>query len=194
MEILGQRRWRLKCNSCDGIYRSMDVHFTGECDNRCSFCIDAQNRSPKRSPPNVAEIVATIVSQQEKFDDVLFLGGEPCLYLSELIECVSQIKRETKLRVYVTTSVPYRCYQERDRFLELIEIIDGLNISAQHYDERIGDAIRGTTSKYDRQKFYAELPDEAKKKIRVTVNLVYPYFSEKEEILKLLHHYAIHRN
>ena len=34
-----------------------------------------------------------------------------------------------------------------------------------------------------------EQTEELKKKIRVTVNLVYPYFSEKEEILKLLHHY-----
>lgn len=29
-----------KRNCCDGIYNSIDVHFTKACDNNCGFCID----------------------------------------------------------------------------------------------------------------------------------------------------------
>jgi hypothetical protein len=33
---------KMHCNSCDGIYRSFDVHFTSACDNNCAHCIDKQ--------------------------------------------------------------------------------------------------------------------------------------------------------
>lgn len=29
-----------KCNSCDGIYESLDIRFTKACDNNCSFYIE----------------------------------------------------------------------------------------------------------------------------------------------------------
>ena len=177
------------CNSCDGIYSSMDVHFTSTCDNKCPFCIDSKNRSNQPCIPNVEGITQTIIEHSNEFTDVLFLGGEPCLYLKELFDCVTEIKRKTNLKVYVTTSVPYICFAEKELFYKLIETIDGLNISAQHYDEKIGDEIRQTKSAYDRQAFYSQMPSHIKKKIRVTINLVKPYFSTKDEILKLLHHY-----
>lgn len=31
---------KLKCNCCDGIYNSFDVHFTSACDNKCAHCVD----------------------------------------------------------------------------------------------------------------------------------------------------------
>ena len=176
-----------KCNSCDGLHNSMDIHFTSHCDNKCPFCIDSTNRCTKRCVPDVDGILKTLKEQQSKFDDVLFLGGEPCLYLQELLYCVKQIKSQTSLKVYVTTSVPYVCYTKKETFFEIIKLIDALNISAQHYNETLGDEIRKSHSKYDRQKFYASLP--YKDKIRITVNLVKPYFESKQEIINCLHHY-----
>lgn len=176
-----------KCNSCDGLYNSLDIHFTSHCDNKCPFCIDSNNRCTQKCIPDVKQIVTTVVEQQSKFDDVLFLGGEPCLYLEQLLDCTSQIKAQTNLKVYVTTSVPYVCYFKKELFFELIKTIDGLNISAQHYNEGIGDEIRKTHSMYNRQKFYSSLP--FKDKIRITVNLVKPYFDSKQEIINCLHHY-----
>ena len=177
------------CNTCDGIYNSMDVHFTSNCDNNCPFCIDFKNRSKQKCVPNVDGIVQTIVTHKDEFKDVLFLGGEPCLYLKELLDCVTTVKQKTDLKVFVTTSVPPICFKKKELFYRLIETIDGLNISAQHYDEKVGDKIRQTKSAYDRQTFYSELPPHIRKKIRVTINLVKPYFNSKKEILRLLHHY-----
>lgn len=174
-------------NCCDGIYNSFDVHFTSVCDNKCAHCIDTKYDGLGIKKPNVDAIVNTIVMNQDGYDDVLFLGGEPCLYLKELLSCINQIKTRTNLKVYVTTSVPYTCISQYDLFISLLEIVDGINLSVQHYNEETADLIRKTKSKYDRQEFYSALP--YKEKIRINLNIVKPFLYTKEEISKCLYHY-----
>lgn len=178
---------RRKCNCCDGIYNSFDVHFTSACDNKCSHCVDKCYEGLNINKPDVEAIVKTIVDNADGLNDVLFLGGEPCLYLEELIDCVERIKAQTDLKLYVTTSVPKICYDKRNRFEYLLSILDGLNISAQHYREDIADEIRKTKSQYDRQSFYNSLP--YKNKIRINLNIVKPYLYTKEDLTNCLQHY-----
>lgn len=178
---------KMHCNSCDGIYRSFDVHFTSACDNKCAHCIDKQYEGSHICKPDVNAIVETIVKNQEGMEDVLFLGGEPCLYLKELYACVRELKERTNLKLYITTSVPKTCYDNYELFCEIIKKVDGINLSVQHYDETIADFIRGTSSQYDRQRFYAGLP--YKSKIRININLVNPYLSTQEDITQCLKHY-----
>lgn len=166
-----------KCNSCDGLYNSYDVHFTSRCDNKCAHCI-ARHDKGINDRPNVDKIVDTILENKDGLNDVLFLGGEPCLYLEELIDCVEKLKKQTTLKLYVTTSVPKICYDNRKRFEYLISILDGLNISAQHYREDVADEIRKTKSQYNRQKFYSSLP--FKSKIRINLNMVKPYLCTRK--------------
>lgn len=177
----------LKCNCCDGVYNSFDVHFTSVCDNKCSHCIDKCFNGTGIVKPNIEAIVKTIVDNKEGLDDVLFLGGEPCLYLDELIDCVEQLKEKTNLKLFVTTSVPKICYDQYNKFTRLIELLDGINLSVQHYKEDIADEIRKTESKYDRQSFYNSLPN--KDKIRINLNIVKPYLYTKEDISECLRHY-----
>ena len=178
---------KLRCNCCDGIYNSFDVHFTSACDNKCAHCIDNKYDGFKICKPDVDAIVKTIVDNQDGLDDVLFLGGEPCLYLDELIDCVTQLRKKTSLKLYVTTSVPKISYDKRDKFEQLIEMLDGINLSVQHYKEEIADEIRRTKSQYDRQSFYNSLPH--KEKIRINLNIVKPYLYTKEDISECLRHY-----
>jgi len=177
----------LKVNCCDGIYNSLDVHFTGACDNKCAHCIDMRFSGIGKSVPNVDAIVETIVANSEGVDDVLFLGGEPCLYLHYLIDCIMWIKARTTLKVFVTTAVPKICYDRFDLFKELLSLVDGINLSVQHYREDVADEIRKTTSKYDRQAFYASLPH--KDKIRINLNVVKPYLHTKGDLQACLLHY-----
>lgn len=177
----------LKCNCCDGVYNSFDVHFTSICDNKCSHCIDKCFDGTGINKPNVEAIVKTIVDNREGLDDVLFLGGEPCLYLDELLDCVIQLKEKTNLKLFVTTSVPKICFDEYNKFVKLIELLDGINLSVQHYKEDVADEIRKTKSKYDRQKFYNSLPH--KDKIRINLNIVKPYLYTKEDVSECLMHY-----
>lgn len=176
-----------KKNCCDGMYNSFDVHFTSACDNKCAHCIDLKYQGLSIDKPDAQAIANTIIKNQKGYDDVLFLGGEPCLYLKELLQCVKIIKTKTNLKVYVTTSVPKICKDEFETFKKLLLIVDGINLSVQHYDETIADGIRKTTSKYDRQKFYSELP--YKQKIRININIVKPYLYLKNDIINCLVHY-----
>ena len=176
-------------NCCDGIYNSIDVHFTSLCDNKCAHCVDNCYAGLGISKPDAQAITSTIIetAKTKRIDDVLFLGGEPCLFLDELIWCTKELKKHTDLKVYVTTSVPKICYDNREKFEELIELLDGLNIPAQHYREDVADEIRNTKSKFDRQAFYNSLPH--KEKIRVNLNIVKPYLYTKDDIVSCLKHY-----
>ncbi len=174
-------------NCCDGIYNSFDVHFTSACDNRCEHCIDMKYDGTGIKKPDPDAIASTIIKNQNGYDDVLFLGGEPCLYLDELIYCINKIKARTRLKVFVTTAVPKICHDEEDMFLKLIEITDGINLSVQHHKESVADNIRATKSKYDRQSFYRFLP--SKEKIRINLNIVKPYLYTKKDISDCLRHY-----
>lgn len=176
-----------KRNCCDGIYNSFDIHFTSACDNKCAHCIDVKFEGMCIIKPDVDAIVKTIVANQNGYDDVLFLGGEPCLFLEELIECVERIRSVTNLKIYVTTSVPRICFDNFQRFCYLIDLLDGINLSVQHYDEVIADEIRKVPSKYDRQIFYNSLPH--KEKIRINLNIVKPFLYIKEDIINCLNHY-----
>lgn len=174
-------------NCCDGLYNSLDVHFTSTCDNKCSHCIDTRFFGTGISKPDVSAISERIICDSGKYDDVLFLGGEPCLYLNELIECVERIKEKTKLKLFVTTAVPKTCCDNYEEFNYLISILDGINLSVQHDDETVADEIRKTKSKFDRQLFYASLGH--KEKIRINLNIVKPYLYTKSEISNCISHY-----
>ena len=177
-----------RCNCCDGKYNSFDVHFTSACDNNCRHCVDKCYEGLNITKPNVDAIVKTVIENCEGVDDILFLGGEPCLYLDELLDCVIKIKQNTKLKIFVTSSVPKICHDRKETFYKLLEKVDGFNISAQHYKEEIADNIRNVgKSKYDRQKFYASLP--YKNKIRINLNIVKPYLYTKEDLTNCLKYY-----
>lgn len=178
---------KLCCNCCDGLYNSFDVHFTSLCDNRCAHCIDTRYAGKGIAKPNPDAILQTLLDNREGFDDVLFLGGEPCLFLDELVHVVSELKRQTLLKVFVTTSAPKTCYDNPSAFCLLMTLLDGINLSVQSHDEADADAIRRTKSSYDRQAFYSQLP--YKSKVRINLNLVTPFLSTKESISACLRHY-----
>lgn len=178
----------LKVNCCDGIYNSFDVHFTSLCDNKCKHCVDMQYAGLGVKKPDVKAIVKTIIDNKEGLDDVLFLGGEPLLFIEELLECVSILKEKTDLKLYVTSAMPKICYDKKEIFFDLLKLLDGFNISVQDYREDVADEIRNVgKSKYDRQAFYRSLP--FKEKIRINLNIVKPFMYTKEDITNCLVHY-----
>lgn len=174
-------------NCCDGLYHSFDVHFTSACDNKCRHCIDSKFKGIGVIKPDVKAITKTIIDNKDGYDDVLFLGGEPCLYLKELYKCGKIIKDNTDLKIYVTTAIPKTCYDNYDLFVKIINLFDGVNLSVQHHDENVADEIRQTKSKYNRQEFYKTLL--MKEKIRINLNIVKPYLYRKEDVEKCLLHY-----
>ena len=103
------------------------------------------------------------------------------LYIDELLQLVRNIKRFAKLNVTVITSMPITCWTHKETFFEIIKIIDHLIISPQHYDQEIGDKIRGCNSFYNREKLFSEIP--YKNKVSLTINIIKGYFNDKQDII-----------
>lgn len=180
---------KMKCNCCDGIYNTFDVHFTKYCDNNCKHCVDKLGLGIDTKKPNVDNICESIIANKDKINDVLFLGGEPLLFLDEMLECCKRLKKETDLELYVTTSMPKVCYDNKEKLFELIENLNCLNISVQHYDEVIADKVRCSKSKYDRQSFYKEIIQKFPDKIRICGNIVKGMLDTRADIVKFLKQY-----
>jgi len=139
-----------------------------------------------RGKPNWRAMANAIIEKQTGFDDVLILGGEPCLFIEEMLNFIKAIKSETALKVYCTSSVPKTC-KDNPLFTDVLGLLDGFNMSVQHHNEEIADKIRGYKSQYDRQEFYANIP--MKEKIRINLNIVKSLLDTRETITKCLLHY-----
>ena len=176
-------------NACDQICSELQVHFTKSCPNKCPFCIDATNRGlENKTPiPHIGAIYKRILKYKDNIESVCISGGEPMLYMSDLLALIMLLKENTNLKVYVITAVPENCYKYKNLFKLILERCDGMAISPQHYNEEIADQMRGHKSTFDRQAFYAEMP--YKEKVTMNINMVKPYLCEKEEILKCIEHY-----
>lgn len=176
-------------NTCDQICSELQVHFTKSCPNKCPFCIDATNRGleNKATIPHIGAIYKRILKYKDNIESVCISGGEPMLYMSDLLALIMLLKENTNLKVYVITAVPENCYKYKNLFKLILERCDGMAISPQHYNEEIADQMRGHKSTFDRQAFYAEMP--YKEKVAMNINMVKPYLCEKDEILKCIEHY-----
>ena len=176
-------------NTCDQICSELQVHFTKSCPNKCPFCIDATNRGlENKTPiPHIGAIYKRILKYKDNIESVCISGGEPMLYMSDLLALIMLLKENTNLKVYVITAVPENCYKYKNLFKLILERCDGMATSPQHYNEEIADQMRGHKSTFDRQAFYAEMP--YKEKVTININMVKPYLCEKDDILKCIEHY-----
>lgn len=157
-------------NSCDGIYsNSLDVRFTRACDNNCPFCIERKGIAEKGT--DVEKLIsATINSGKE---DILILGGEPFLKIHELYQYIRGIRPYVK-QIYVTTSLPETVRDNFHVFKNIMKLIDGLNVSLQHYLDARNNQILHSNRPYDRILFLKSICEclSESQKIRVCVNLV----------------------
>lgn len=176
-------------NACDQICNELQIHFTKLCPNKCPFCIDATNKGLTGvcKIPQVSKIYDRIVEYKDNIESICISGGEPMLFITHLLSLIQMVKSTTSLKVYVISSIPKQCEMYPNTFRQILDLIDGLAISPQHYREEIADQMRGKESKFDRQKFYAELPH--KEKISININMVKPYLYTKDEIIACVKHY-----
>ena len=176
-----------KCNSCDGIYESLDIRFTKACDNNCSFCIEKSGIS-SLGKTDVAALARSVLDSG--FKNILIVGGEPLLDLQKLYRFVHLVRTYTKVKkIYITTSLPISVDTNLDTknlLMDIIELIDGLNVSLQHYDSRINNVVLHASSKHDRLETLSMLTHinpEIRNKIRVNLNLVQGYIDNKLQVL-----------
>ena len=176
-------------NICDNILNDLEIHFTKACENKCPFCIDKLNAGIDESAkPDVKSIFATMAIYWNKFDEVSIAGGEPCLYLNELLELCTLIKKYfPSKKLSLITSVPDICFTKKDTFYKVLELCDYVTISPQHHNQEIADRIRGHKSGFDREEFYKNLPH--KEKFSVTINLIKGFLDTLDDVKECLLYY-----
>lgn len=173
---------KLYCNSCDGIYDSVDIRFTKACDNDCSFCIEKGGLS-SLGDSNVKEIVKSTLDTGIK--DVLILGGEPLLQPNKVLEYITAIRKNVNT-IYLTTSLPKTIGEHPYIIYKIFDLLDGINVSVHHYDSAINNSIFVASSNHDRLEMLKDLNTKFGSKIRTSINLVQEGIDSKTELLKML--------
>ena len=167
-------------NSCDGCYsNSLDVRFTKACDNACAFCIERCGISGKST--NVDKLISSTLESGKK--DILILGGEPLLKIEQVLEYVKGIRSSVE-HIYITTSLPSTILAHWNTFCEIMEHIDGLNVSLQHYIPEINNQVLNASSKHNRLELLGKICNEETfaNKVRVSINLVKGYIDTKTRL------------
>lgn len=176
----------LRCNSCDGIYGSLDIRLTKRCYNKCPFCIERKSGVNTRSKDpdtekmldnifNINQDLRSTLIPNQDIESVLILGGEPLLYFKDLIHLIYEIKLLSKLKVYVTTSLPADLITY-PQFEELVTKADGVNIS-YHSGWKKTNAAVYYGSKYDtyletkKREYLVRINRRYSHKIRINLNL-----------------------
>lgn len=171
-------------NTCDGYYNAMDVHFTFACDNNCDFCIDKMYIK-KGYKTNVEKMIKSV--KKEKPDIMLILGGEPFCLPEKLYMFVKSIRKYVK-ELYITTTLPRVFIVNSELTYEIINIIDGLNISIQNLDWKENNKIMNATYKYNRIDMMKNIIQKYPSKIRVNLNLVKNGIDSKEKLNEILNY------
>lgn len=179
---------KFKINSCDGIYDSLDVRFTKACDNRCEFCIE-KDGLPSLGDTKVAELIKATIGSGKS--DILILGGEPLLNPENVLEYIEGVRKYVT-SIYLTTSLPKITSYGKglDYLKNIIGLLDGINISVHHYEDRINNDVLKSTNPYDRIHFLETLLRDTSiaDKVRVCCNLVSGYIDTQESINEFLIH------
>ena len=166
----------LRCNSCDGIYGSLDIRLTKRCYNKCPFCIEQKSGvSTRRKDPDTGKMLDNILNINQNIESVLILGGEPLLSFKDLIHLIYEIKLLSKLKVYVTTSLPADLVTY-PQFEGLVARADGVNIS-YHSGWKETNAAVYYESKYNtyletkKREYLVRINRRYSHKIRINLNL-----------------------
>ena len=176
---------KFNCNSCDGIYNSLDVRFSKTCDNSCNFCIE-KNGLKSLGETNVQKMIHNTINS--KIQDVLILGGEPLLQPKKVLQYIKGIRGHVG-KIYLTTSLPIQILNYPNEFDQIMKLLDGINISIHHYNSDKNNEVLKSKKPYNRiktLKFLLKTNNDFKKKHRICCNLCVGSIDSKEEILIFL--------
>lgn len=171
-------------NSCDGKFSgSMDIRFTKICDNACSFCIERPGLEGMKTDVD-AMIRSTLESGKKS---VLILGGEPLLMMDKVLTYVKGIRDHVD-EIFITTSLPRTISKKMDVFLEITDLVDGINVSLQHYDWKRNNDILVARNKFNRIAMLSDMlkHEQVARKVRVSINLVKGGIDTRSELLAFL--------
>ena len=159
-------------NNCEKRPNSyVACRLTKKCPHDCVYCIsDEYTTDNVLDKPNIDKMVESIVITSP---DVVIEGGEPLLMMDECLELVQKLRPKVD-KIHIYSSMPPICSTKKDVLKQILNIVDGINFSMQHYDPIIADKLRNTVTPdyHNRNELLKELVDEFGNKIRVSFNLI----------------------
>ena len=175
-------------NTCDYTCpNQIEVDFTLNCDNRCPYCYNKKYLGSDIRPQyeKIAYRVLNVLAEDQSPKVLSVLGGEPLLYIDELLEFVKIIRKNTNLKILVTSTLPLTCIKKWDKFIEILNLIDELHISAHSYDKKLGDISRNSVSKHDRNKLLLDILNaDISAEVAVHLNLAKDIISTRAAVLE----------
>lgn len=177
---------RYNINTCDHPAEASElmIHFTKVCPNNCCFCIDKINYGVAAKKPDIDAIIKTINKYKDEVKNITISGGEPFIFIDELKTLVDWIKENTTLKILIITSVPNICYDQKEKFFDILDKCDNIQISLQHFNDSISDKIRQSKSTFNRTDFYKEIVNHCgTDKILGSINIIKPYFKDKDMVI-----------
>lgn len=182
------RRFMNMKNTCDYTCpNQIEVDFTLNCDNRCPYCYNQRFLGSKIRPQyeKIAYTVLNVLAEDQSPKVLSILGGEPLLYIDELLEFVKIIRENTNLKIMVTSTLPVTCVKKWDKFVEILNLIDELHVSAHSYDQELGDISRNSVSKHDRNKLLMDiLNTDISAEVAVHLNLAKDIISTRAAVME----------
>jgi pyruvate-formate lyase-activating enzyme len=179
-------------NECDNPTNRLDVRFTGICDNSCPFCVEKKGREPQKMADPLILAEQTLL---EIPDSVGILGGEPLLYPERVLEYVKLIRPHVP-KIYITTSLPFTILGHLPTVFEIIDLVDGFNVSLLAPNYKQHNEILHAKSQHNRFKLLESITKHDPGKFRACINLYKGGIDDRDklqEMLRLAYHCGIRK-
>lgn len=149
--------------------KMLSIKINNVCNRCCSFCVDRGGRQGEYI--NVKKIAQEAINKAD-YKTVIITGGEPFLNFNEVVE-LATLLRKHKDRIVLNTN---GSLLSEEKVLKLNGLIDELQISIHHYDEKRNGKILGGIVSFENMKKAL-----AKKEFMFSINSTFNKEYTKEE-------------
>ena len=149
--------------------KMLSIKINNVCNRCCSFCVDRGGRQGEYI--NVKKIAQEDINKAD-YKTVIITGGEPFLNFNEVVE-LATLLRKHKDRIVLNTN---GSLLSEEKVLKLNGLIDELQVSIHHYDEKRNGKILGGIVSFENMKKAL-----AKKEFMFSINSTFNKEYTKEE-------------
>lgn len=149
--------------------KMLSIKINNVCNRCCSFCVDRGGRQGEYI--NVKKNAQEAINKAD-YKTVIITGGEPFLNFNEVVE-LATLLRKHKDRIVLNTN---GSLLSEEKVLKLNGLIDELQVSIHHYDEKRNGKILGGIVSFENMKKAL-----AKKEFMFSINSTFNKEYTKEE-------------
>lgn len=117
--------------------KMLSIKINTECNCACSFCVDRYGRNEEYTD---VDKIANAAIKLSDYKTIIITGGEPFIIFDKVVELATKLRKH-KDRIVLNTN---GSLLSKEKVNQLNGIIDELQISIHHYDEKKnGEILKG---------------------------------------------------